>query len=333
MQNHRWIHLVLWLMLLVPIQAGAGNPILPGLHADPEIVYSHLTHRYYIYSTTDGFAGWGGWYFTCYSSSDLRTWKAEGTVLDVRRDTRWGKGNAWAPAIEEKLSGGRWRYYLYFSAETGHGKAIGVAVSDSPTGPFVDCGHPIVDFRPEGVTGGQQIDVDVFTDPVTQTSYLYWGNGYMAGAELEPEMTAIRKSTLKVLTPEGGTLKDYAYREAPYVFFRRGLYYFLWSVDDTGSPNYHVAYATAPSPLGPLTVARNPVILSQRPQKQIYGTAHCSVLRVPGRDKWYMVYHRINRSYLHSEPGIHREVCIDRMHFDKQGRIIVVEPTEGRLRN
>ena len=42
----------------------SGNPILAGFHADPEVLYSEKTGKYYIYSTTDGTPGWGGWYFT-----------------------------------------------------------------------------------------------------------------------------------------------------------------------------------------------------------------------------------------------------------------------------
>ena len=60
-----------------------NNPVLPEFHADPEILFSVKTGRYYIYSTTDGFPGWGGTYFTCYSSSDLKDWKYEGVILDV----------------------------------------------------------------------------------------------------------------------------------------------------------------------------------------------------------------------------------------------------------
>lgn len=43
-----------------------NNPVLPGFHADPEILYSNKTKKYYIYSTTDGQPGWGGWYFTVF---------------------------------------------------------------------------------------------------------------------------------------------------------------------------------------------------------------------------------------------------------------------------
>ncbi len=40
----------------------------------------------------------------------------------------------------------------------------------------------------------------------------------MAGAELNDDMISIKKETITVMTPEGGTLQDYAYREAAYVF-------------------------------------------------------------------------------------------------------------------
>lgn len=301
-----------------------NNPVLQGFHADPEILYSHQTKKYYIYSTTDGQPGWGGWYFSVFSSDNLKDWKDEGVMLDLKSDqVTWADGNAWAPCIEEKMVDGKYKYFFYFSGNptAGGGKQIGVAVADSPTGPFKDLGHPILTESPVG--HGQQIDVDVFTDPVSGKSYLYWGNGYMAGAELNDDMVSIKKETLKVMTPKGGTLKDYAYREAPYVFYRQGLYYFLWSVDDTGSANYHVAYGTSDSPLGPIKVAKDPVVMIQDPSKEIYGTAHNSVLRKPGTDEWYIVYHRINKNYLDKDkgPGVHREVCIDRMEFNADGTI------------
>lgn len=308
-----------------------NNPVLPGFHADPEIIYSNLTGKYYIYSTTDGQPGWGGWYYTAYSSSDLKDWTYEGIVLDLKSDqVSWADGNAWAPAIEEKETKDGYRYYLYFSGnpKNGGGKQIGVATADSPTGPFTDLGHPMITESPTG--GGQQIDVDVFTDPVSGKSYLYWGNGYMAGAELNKDMLSIKKKTLKVLTPEGGTLQDYAYREAPYVFYRNGLYYFMWSVDDTGSANYHVAYGTAKSPLGPIQVASDPIVTLQDPELEIYGPAHNSVICKPGTDEWYIVYHRINKHYLDKSlsPGTHREVCIDRLEFNEDGTIKRVKLTK-----
>lgn len=307
------------------------NPILPGFHADPEILFSKQTGKYYIYSTTDGQPGWGGWYFTVFSSTDLKEWKDEGVMLDLRStQVSWANGNAWAPCIEEKLIDGKYKYFFYYSGNPvkGGGKEIGVAIADHPTGPFKDLGHPIITKSPTG--HGQQIDVDVFTDPVSGKPYLYWGNGYMAGAELNPDMVSVKRNTITVMTPEGGTLKDYAFREAAYVFYRKGLYYFLWSVDDTGSPNYHVAYGTSTSPLGPIKVAKDPIVLIQDAKKEIYGPAHNSVIRVPGTDEWYIVYHRINKNFIDREkgPGWHREVCIDKLEFNNDGTIKRVAPSK-----
>ena len=318
-------------------QRTSGNPILPEFHADPEVLYAEQTGKFYIYSTTDGAPGWGGYYFTVFSSADLCDWRHEGIMLDLGTDqVPWATGNAWAPCIIERKTPTGWKYYFYYSGHnpTNNRKAIGVAVADYPTGPFTDHGTPIVDQLPEGLNHGQQIDVDVFCDPVNGKYYLYWGNGYMAGAELNDDMTSLKEGTTRVLTPKGGTLQDYAYREAPYVFYRNGLYYFLWSVDDTGAANYHVAYGTSRSPLGPIEVAQEPVVLIQRPEAGIYGTAHNSVLQLPGTDEWYIVYHRINPAYLAKDkgPGFHRQVCIDRMSFNADGTIRRVIPTQEGVR-
>lgn len=323
-----------WGYVLNRSYTGQGNPILPGFHADPEILYSNKTGKYYIYSTTDGKPGWGGYKYYVYSSADLKEWKNEGVALDAKSDQiAWANGNLWAPAaIEVKQKNGSYKYYLYFSARPNDNgrKQMGVAVADSPTGAFVDLGQPLLAKNHPGCNG-QLIDVDVFMDPVSKKPYLYWGNGFMAGAELESNMTKIKNETVTVMTPKGGSLRDYAYREAPYVFYRNGLYYFMWSVDDTGAANYHVAYGTSKSPLGPIEVAKDPIVLIQDPQHEIYGTAHNSVIQKPGTDEWYIVYHRINKDYIHFQPGVHREVCIDKLEFNADGTIKRVVPTHGGI--
>ena len=303
------------------------NPIIAGFYADPEILYAEKTGKYYLYPTSDGFDGWGGWYFKTFSSDNLKDWKDEGVILDHKKDLSWADGNAWAPCIIEKKTGkNQYKYYYYFSGgKEGEPKKIGVAVSDEPTGPFKDSGKPLVDFYPKGITGGQQIDPDVFTDPKTGKSYLYWGNGYMAGAELNKDMISLKKNTVKVMTP------DNTFREAVYVFYRKGLYYFLWSEDDTRSPNYKVRYATAKSPLGELTIPENNIVIMRDDVRGIYGAGHNSVLQVPETDEWHIVYHRIHRPDGMNMPngagGFHREVCMDRMEFAEDGSIIQVIPS------
>jgi len=308
-----------------------NNPVISGFHADPEILYSHKTGKFYLYPTSDGFEGWGGYYFHVFSSTNLVDWKDEGKILDLSTDqVPWATGNAWAPAAEEKMIDGQYKYFFYYSGQpvAGGGKQIGVAIADDPTGPFTDLGKPLIDALPEGIKGGQNIDVDVFIDPVSGKPYIYWGNGFAAVAELNADMVSYKPETVKDITPRGGTLADYNFREALYVFYRNGLYYFMWSVDDTGSPNYHVAYGTSDSPEGPITVAEEPVILIQEPSKEIYGPAHNSIIQIPGTDEWYIVYHRINKNYLKNGPGFHREVCIDKLEFNADGTIKRVIPTQ-----
>lgn len=298
----------------------ANNPVLEGYYADPDILYSEKTKRYYIYPTSDGFTGWSGYYFKTFSSDNLKDWKDEGVILDLKKDVSWADRNAWAPCIIEKKVKGKYKYYYYFSAA----QKIGVAVADNPTGPFVDSGKALIDFKPEGIKDGQEIDPEVFADPKTGKSYLYWGNGYMAVAELNEDMVSIKKNTIKVMTP------DKTFREAITVFYRNGIYYFLWSEDDTRSENYRVRYATSTSPTGVLTIPENNLILAKDPSKGIYGTGHNSVLQIPGKDEWRIVYHRFSRPNgirMGDAAGYHREVCIDTMEFNSDGSIKSITPT------
>lgn len=297
-----------------------NNPVLDGYYADPEILYSNKTKKFYLYPTSDGFTGWSGTYFKTFSSHDLVSWKDEGVILDLKKDVEWTDRNAWAPTIAEKQIAGEYKYFYYYTAA----QKIGVAVSDTPEGPFKDIGKPLIDFKPQGVEGGQEIDPDVFTDPETGKSYLYWGNGYMAVAELNPDMTSIKKKSVKVLTP------DATFREGAEVFYRKGTYYFLWSEDDTRSPNYRVRYATAKSPLGPLSIPENNMVIQKDSEMGIYGTGHNSVLKHPESDQWYIIYHRFNRPHgitMGDAAGYNREVCIDPLEFNNDGSIREVKPT------
>ena len=253
-------------------------------------------------------------YFKTFSSPDLVNWTDEGIILDLEKDVSWANRNAWAPCIIEKKIGDSYKYYFYFTAA----QKIGVAVSDNPTGPFVDSGKALIDKLPIGVSGGQQIDPDVFTDPQTGKSYLYWGNGYMACAELNADMISIKEESIKVMTP------DNTFREGTTVFVRNGKYYFLWSDDDTRSENYKVRYGTSDSPTGKINIPQNNLVIAKDKEAGLYATGHNSVIQIPGKDEWYIVYHRFNYPKgitMGDAAGFNREVCIDKMEFDKEGKI------------
>ncbi|MGW4943398.1 family 43 glycosylhydrolase [Actinoplanes sp. NPDC004185] len=278
------------------------SPVLPGLNADPNIV--RFGDTYYIYATTDGIAGWGSTTFKAWSSTDLATWTEHGTILDLA-DVSWAHTNAWAPAIASANG----KYYFYYCAAGN----IGVATADSPLGPFTDTGAPLIDR--DDYAGAQQIDPAVFTDTTGQ-SYLYWGNGKAWVVPLNADMTSIDVSKRQTI----GGLTDF--REGLFMNERNGTYYLSYSVDDTGSENYRVAYATGSSPYGPFT-ARG-VILAKDPAQGILGTGHSSIIQVPGTDDWYIAYHRFA---LTGGDGFHRETTIDRLYFDATGAITPVIPT------
>ncbi|MBD0725667.1 beta-xylosidase [Flavobacterium sp. L1I52] len=297
-----------------------NNPSLTGYYADPEILYSNKDHRFHMYPTSDGFFEWSGDYFKSFSSTNLVDWTDDGVLLDFKKDVSWADAKAWAPAAIEKKIDGKYRYFFYYTGES----KIGVAVSDNPQGPFTDIGKPLVANKPNGITRGQIIDPDVFTDPVSGKSYLYYGNGFMVGVELNDDMISVKENTLTVLKPDG------TFREGTEVFYRKGKYYFLWSQDDTRSENYRVRYATSDSPLGNFTIPENNLVIAKDPSQGIYGTGHNSVIQIPGTDEWYIVYHRFTVPKgieMGRAAGYNREVCIDRMFFDEAGNIIEVKPT------
>ncbi|MNI56528.1 Glycosyl hydrolases family 43 [compost metagenome] len=137
-------------------------------------------------------------------------------------------------------------------------------------------------------------------------------------------MLSIKPNSTKVLNT------DKTFREGCYVFYRNGTYYFMWSEDDTRSENYRVRYGTSQSPLGPITTPENNLVIQKDPKSGIFGTGHNSVLQIPGKDEWYIIYHRFNYPNgidMGDAAGFNREVCMDPIFFDKAGNIIPVKPT------
>jgi hypothetical protein len=286
------------------------NPVIPGLFADPHI--ATFNGRYYLYPTTDGYAGWGGTYYKAFSSTDLVTWTDHGVILDHAPDVSWADNSAWAPAVATRNG----RYYLYFSGGLATGntaKQLGVAVSTSPTGPFRDAlGRPLVSSGQ--FPGGQAIDPMVFTDDDGR-SYLYWGQGVARVVPLNDDMVSFNAAQVRTITPSG-------YNEAPFVFKRNGTYYLMWSENDTRSEDYRVAYATGTSPLGPWT--NRGVVLQKRTDLGVRGPGHHSVVRAPGSDTWYIAYHRFA---VPAGNGTNREIAIDPIRFNADGTIAPVVPS------
>ena len=271
----------------------SGNPILPSQSADPDIIFAN--GKYYIYTTA---TGPGASQFHCYSSSDLLSWVDEGIVLDLANVT-WGHANGWAPSVVARNG----NYYFYYTAE----KKIGVAVSTSPTGPFVDKGSPLATGD-----GSDPIDPMVFIDN-NGVAYMYWGNTTFNIQQLNPDMIS--------LTGTRGHQKPSNYFEAPYVIRRNATYYLMYSVKWFTDDDYHVEYATSSSPMGPWTTKGR----LTSPTDAIKGPGHNAVLRKPGCPEEYLfIYHRRNTINVNQ-----RQVAIDRMFFDNAGNIMPISITSS----
>jgi beta-xylosidase len=286
--------------LLYEMTIEPPKPILDGYTADPHVVMYDGT--YYVYPTSDK-GEWQTTDFSVWSSKDLVHWKNEGMILDVTRELKWANLRAWAPAAIRRDG----KYYLYFGAEL----KIGVAVSDSPAGHFIDPrGRPLV--SPDDRHPGQAIDPFVFIDD-DQQAYLYYGQGNLYAYKLKADMITLDGPAVR-MTPPG-------FNEGVFMFKRNGLYYFMWSENDARDTRYQVAYGISRSPLGPITIPDDNVILRKR--GRVVGTGHHAVIQVPGTDRWYIFYHR------HAIPngsGYVRETCIADMGFEPDGRISKVDP-------
>ena len=254
-------------------------------------------------------------------------------IFDLEKDCPWADRRAWAPCIIERKTGKgkrpRYRYYFYFVADN----SIGVAVADKPTGPF-RCAtkEPLITrSHPALAKGGAPIDPDVLHDPVSGKYYLYWGNGTLVCSELGDDMTSIKRDY--VLLPRQDKQR-YHYNEGTYVFYRDGKYYFTWSENDTRSKNYRVRYLMSDSPTaftlnGQPATTEKTVVLQKDDAKQIFGTGHHAVVENPVSGEWHIVYHRFARPEAVKRDwsaGYYREICIDPLQFDAEGRIIPVEP-------
>ncbi len=151
------------------------------------------------------------------------------------------------------------------------------------------------------------------------TRYLYFGSdtGGLRVVKLNADMISLAGTPTNI-SPSGAS----GVLEGSGMFKRNGTYYLQWSEGDTLSANYQVAYARAQSATGPFT--RLGVILQEDATLGILATGGSTVLSIPARDAYYMVYHRFK---IPGGDGTHREVCIDRMSFNSDGTIVPVKPT------
>jgi beta-xylosidase len=254
------------------------------------------------------------------STADLVAWKDHGSIFRVK-DFAWATHWAWAPDCV--ASNGK--YYLFLPVDR---TKIGVAVGDTPEGPFKDAiGKPLIDNAVLPDAGPEPIDPALLQDDDGQT-YLYFGCRKPEVVKLGPSLTELAGSlhTVSILDAHGKPVplaapgKDpvlpEGYGEAPFVFKRAGKYYFVYS--DGWAPSATQVYAIGDRPMGPFTYAGKVM------EHAASVTQHGSVVLFKG--KWYVLYHT---SELSNGNAFRRSVCIDELTFDANGRINTVVPTRS----
>lgn len=279
-----------------PVVAGDTLYVLAGRDEAPADVNDFIMKEWQLLATRD---------------VARRRWTHHPAMLKPEQVFSWAEpGRAYASQIVRGTDG---RYYLYApvveKASTAEDRfAIGVAVADSPLGPWTDA-HPtgpiVSQSRPEP-NRIQNIDPTVLVDDDGRV-YLYWGTfGRLRGVELAPDMVTPKGPVVHVTSLRG-------FFEAPWLMKRRGTYYMLYAGNEAGPQSpctdaiYHacIAYGTAPSPLGPWTyrgVILDPVSST---------TSHPGAVEFKGQ--WYLTYHTAD-----AKGGGHfrRSVAVDRLAWD-----------------
>ncbi len=272
--------LAMVLSLCVPVSA--DNPIVQTrFTADPApMVYDDVVYVYVGEDSTvdNGFYNMTAWH--CYSTTDMVNWTDHGAMMNSE-DFEWAEpGSAWAAQCIERNG----KFYLYTTVtdKNGGGRAIGVAVSNSPTGPFKDAlGEPLC--GPHWL----YIDPTVFIDDDGQ-AHLYFGNPKIYHVELNDDMISLKTSIEEIkMTTEGfgerpGGDADHKtnYEEGPWVYKRDGIYYLVYA--GCGVPE-NICYSTATSPTGPWTYGG--IIMNNKNST----TIHPGIIDYKGKS--YFFYH------------------------------------------
>lgn len=302
------------------------NPLNIGGVGDPFILKAS-DGKYYCYPTSTAIN------YLVWSSDDMINWIKEGAAYS-QNENSWAVNDFWAPEVIEHNG----KYYLYYSARWIENSSlrIGVAVADSPKGPFIDpYKRPMFDF------GYAVIDAHVYIDDDGR-KYLYYSRdcsenivdgkheSHIYGVELNDDMISLKGEPVLLTKPEqpwellsGG----YVWNEGPYIVKRDDTYYLMYAANFYASKEYSVCYATSKSPLGPFIKYDNNPVLSyveggRKPK--VSGPGHNSVTTSPDGTELFAFYH-IHRDA--AAGGGDRVESMDRMGFREDGSIYINGPT------
>ena len=273
------------------------NPLLPDREiADPFVL--RVDSKYYLYPTSDTRS------VEVFVSDDLVHWEPKAPVF---KDPRHGD---WAPEVFHNRRGDG-KFYLYYTDNIRRWsrgpleKQIGVAVADSPLGPFAD----------KGALATHAIDADLFQDDdgSLYLSYVDLTGGFKIIVQPMADPVSKKGEPKVVIRPtEDWEKRSGEVTEGPFMLKHKGTYYLMFSGSGADSPNYGIGYATSKSPTGPFEkYAGNPIA---HRGGSVLGPGHHCVVEGPDGKLW-LVYHQ----KWDAEQSFHRFLAIDPIWFDEQG--------------
>ena len=320
---------ILLISALFPIlSATAQNPFVQTwFTSDPAPMVSG--DRLYVYTGHDEDGADFFWMqeWRVYSTEDMVNWTDHGSPLALESFS-WADDRAWASQCIER--DGKFYWYICAHSKLSKGMAIGVAVSDSPTGPFRDAiGKPLFENG-----SWDHIDPTVLIDDDDQ-AWLMWGNPQCYYLKLNRDMISYSGELGRLdMTEEafgspamnkreqGKKYKD-SYVEGPWLMKRPSLgegkgvgYYLLYAA---GGVPEHISYSTAPSPTGPWTYAGE--IMPLCDTKSF--TNHCGVADFKGHS--YFFYHT---GKLPGGGGFGRSVAVEEFKYNPDGSFPTIMPTD-----
>jgi arabinoxylan arabinofuranohydrolase len=305
------------LMLLASLPSlRADYPIASHRYlADPSVLVTK--ERVYAYCSNDDLSKVEGSYnipnVVCISSSDMKNWTDHGVVFEATRDTSWAK-KTWAPAAAERDG----KVFLYFG---NGGSTIGVAVGDTPTGPFLDVlKGPLITHDTPGVKPAEKMwlfDPAVFIDDDGQAYIYFGGNGddNARVAKLKRDMVSLDGDVMRMHVPN--------FFEASWMHKRNGVYYFSYSTQPKAE--MRIDYLTSKNPVSGFEYRG--IVATQPPINN--NNNHACEFEFKG--KWYHIYHNRNVAKKAGIPtGFRRNIALETFDYNTDGSIkTVVYTTDG----
>ncbi|MCX4334816.1 MAG: glycoside hydrolase family 43 protein [Bacteroidales bacterium] len=348
---YTWSTIILCLFASCSPNKGLHPSPIDVKFGDPYVLLASDGH-YYMYGTGGVKNGFG-----CYKSDDLKNWEYLGAVYQGNTPESWAKANFWAPEVYEKDG----RFYMFFSADWKENPNnerenfhIGVAVSDSPAGPFKE-----ISDRPLFSPGYPAIDGNVLFDKDGRC-YLYFSRccykhpvesevaewarekgmfdeieeSWIYGVEIKPDFSGIIGEPVLLLCPPSKMSDKQAewesrsvtsgevnrrWTEGSFIIERDGTYYMMYSANFFGGENYAVGYATSDSPLGPFVKSADNPVLEKDTERGgvVTGVGHNSITWSRDGKQLYCVYHGRTAA-----TGNERVVFIEKMEI-KDGKLKV----------